>query len=147
MVRIVVECPAQLVDAGINGAGFHRVTPSPDLVQQTVTGDDLLAVQGEILQHTKGAGGKWQQAFSQPGLAGLTVEHELTTHQFAAGCKGRGTALDAAQDGLYAGDQFKGFKGLVEIIIGAFLQAESALSGRATRVSRMTGSSWPDWRS
>jgi hypothetical protein len=88
-------------------------------------------VQHQVFQHAEGAGGQGKLLADQSGLAGLAIQHQVAADQPTVTTQGQAAAAGAAQHRPYARDQLQRLEGLVEVIVGALLQAERSLSRRA----------------
>ena len=123
ILRIDLDLLTDAAHIDIDGAGSDKARIAPDGVEQVVAAEDAAGMAREVVEQAKLGGGGGGQLAADLQLHGAGVDDDL----FKADDGGRGGPLEAAQNGLDAGHQLAGGKGLGDVVVGAQLEAQHAV--------------------
>ena len=96
---------------------------APDCVEEVIAAEDTAGMTREIVEQPELGGGGGHQLTIDAQLHGAGINLDV----FEADHRRRRGALEAAQDGFDAGDQFTRGEGLGDVIVGAHFKAEDAI--------------------
>src|SRR5580658_9443548 len=114
---------ADAADVDVDGTRGDEAGITPDGVEEVIAAEDAAGMAGEVVEEAEFSGGGSGESAAHAELHGAGVDLDV----FKGDGRRRGGALEAAEDGLDAGEQLAGRERFGDVVVSAEFKAEDAV--------------------